>query len=69
MVTLVGKNTELIGSAEVCRLLSIHPVTVGRWVTSGRLTPVHKLPSRNGAYLFDRADIEKLASERAEELA
>ncbi|WOR03039.1 helix-turn-helix domain-containing protein [Mycobacterium marinum] len=41
-------------------------MTVARWVTSGELKPVHKLPGKNGAYLFSRADIEKLATERAE---
>ncbi|AXN50994.1 helix-turn-helix domain-containing protein [Mycobacterium marinum] len=55
-----------IGSAEVARLLEINQVTVARWVTSGELKPVHKLPGKNGAYLFSRADIEKLATERAE---
>lgn len=60
-------DTELIGSSEVCRILQINPSTVGRWVESGRLTPAHKLPGRNGAYLFHRADIDAIAAERATE--
>ena len=57
---------DLIGSSEVCRILDINPSTVGRWVDAGRLTPAHKLPGKNGAYLFHRADIAKLAAQRAE---
>jgi predicted site-specific integrase-resolvase len=56
-----------IGSAEVARLLKINQVTVARWVASGDLQPVHKLPGKNGAYLFKRADIEDLAAKRSEE--
>lgn len=59
-------NDELVGSAEVCRTLEINPSTVSRWVEAGRLTPAHKLPGRNGAYLFRRADIDTLVAERAE---
>lgn len=59
-------DSELVGSSEVCRILTINPSTVGRWVESGRLKPAHKLPGKNGAYLFNRRDIEQLAAERAE---
>lgn len=66
-------NEPFIGSAEVCRLLRINQATVGRWVEAKKLVPVHKLPGKNGAYLFDRAAIErldaKLAAERAEQSA
>lgn len=57
---------DLIGTAEICRLLQCNPATVGRWVASGKLTPAHKLPGKNGAFLFTRADIEKFAADRAE---
>ena len=56
---------ELVGSAEVARLLDINQVTVARWVASGQLTPAHKLPGKNGAYLFRRDDINRLIVERA----
>jgi excisionase family DNA binding protein len=61
------KGTDLIGSAEACKVLDIHPATLGRWVTQGRLTPAHKLPGRNGAYLFTRSDVERLRDELAAE--
>lgn len=64
--TVVGMATtdpDLIGSAEVCRILNRHQATIGRWVENGRLTPVHKFPGKNGAYLFHRAEIEALRDE------
>ncbi|MEX3644500.1 helix-turn-helix domain-containing protein [Mycolicibacterium porcinum] len=60
-------GSEFVGSSESCKILDIHPVTLTRWVGSGVLTPAHKLPGKNGAYLFRRADIEALAAERAGE--
>lgn len=58
-------DPDLIGSAEVCRILNCHQATVGRWVEGGRLTPVHKFPGKNGAYLFRRAEVEALRDENA----
>lgn len=65
MLTHMETGTDLIGSSESCRLLSVHPATLSRWVGGGILTPAHKLPGKNGAYLFHRADVEKLAAEKA----
>jgi predicted site-specific integrase-resolvase len=58
----VETQSDLIGSTESCRILKIHPATLGRWVKTGKITPAHKLPTKNGAYLFRRADIEALAA-------
>lgn len=56
---------ELIGSAEACDILRVNRSTLVRWVkVTKRLVPVHKLPKENGAYLFRREDIERLAEER-----
>jgi excisionase family DNA binding protein len=66
MPTHSASPPDLIGSAEVARLLKINQVTVARWVASGQLTPAHKLPGKNGAYLFNRADVDQLISDRAE---
>ena len=57
---------DLVGTAEVCRLLRINQATVGRMAADGRLKPVHKLPGKNGAYLFARADVDRLIAERAD---
>lgn len=63
MLSLV--NDDLIGSTEACRILNVDKATLSRWATTGILNSAHKLPGRNGAYLFHRADIETLAAERA----
>ncbi|MCV7102533.1 helix-turn-helix domain-containing protein [Mycobacterium palustre] len=54
-----------VGAAEACQILRVHATTLGRWTKNGVITPAHKLPGKNGAYLFKRADVEKLAAERA----
>ncbi|WP_165962843.1 helix-turn-helix domain-containing protein [Occultella glacieicola] len=56
---------ELIGSKEACRLLDVDRATLVRRVWDGTLTPVTKMPGKNGAYVFARADIAALAEERA----
>jgi excisionase family DNA binding protein len=54
----------LIGSEQACALLGVHRATLLRWAASGRVTPVHKMPGTNGAFLFSRAEITRLARER-----
>ena len=56
---------DIIGSTEACTILNIDKATISRWVAAGRITPVVKLPRKNGAFLFARADIDILAKERA----
>lgn len=63
-VTINAVKHDMIGSKESCRILGIDKATLSRWVSAGQLTPVHKLPGRNGAYLFDRAHIENIAAQR-----
>lgn len=62
---LTHMNDDLIGSTEATQILKVDKATISRWVASGHLHPAHKLPTKNGAYLFHRADIENLATERA----
>ena len=59
------KTPALIGSAEVCTRLEIDRSTLTRWVQLGHAKPAMRLPGRNGAMLFDRAEVERLARERA----
>lgn len=49
---------ELLTTAELCVLAGVSRMTVGRWVASGRLKAVRKLPGRAGAYIFDRAVVD-----------
>lgn len=57
---------EFILSSEVGVILRKSPRTVARLAESGEIPYVRKLPGPNGAYLFKRSDVEKLAAERTE---
>lgn len=66
MVVRMATNVaSQIGSAEACELLGVNRSTLVRMVKGDRLTPAMKLPGASGAYVFDRADVEALAAERA----
>ena len=54
----------LLTTHEAAAALGISAVTVTWRARNGRLTPALKLPGDNGPYLFDRAEIERLASEQ-----
>ena len=57
----MAQDTDLIGTAEVARILGRSPRTVHRMVDAGDLTPALTAPGGPaGAYLFRRADVEKL---------
>lgn len=56
---------EQITTAEVARELGVDRTTVNRLVARKVLTPLQKLPGKTGAYLFNHADVEALAAERA----
>jgi excisionase family DNA binding protein len=58
--------TDLIGTAEACQILGVDKATISRWVADGDILPAHKLPHKNGAFLFHRADIDALAAQRNE---
>jgi excisionase family DNA binding protein len=60
LVVMSECGTDLIGSTEACRLLDIDKRTLVRWISAGRVIPAYRLPGKNGAYLFRRADIEAL---------
>lgn len=64
MLCPMTQTSELIGAAEAARILGVNRSTVTRWAQSGRITPHTKLPTTNGALVFNRADVEAL-QERA----
>lgn len=55
--------SDFIPSVDVCRELSIDRSTLTRWVQSGRIVPVGKLPGRTGAYLFAPAEVARVKRE------
>lgn len=65
MLSLMTKAPpDLIGADESCTILKVHRTTLTRWVGAGVLEAAHKLPGKNGAFLFDRADVEALRDQR-----
>jgi len=59
-------TSDLVNTGEALTILGMSsPTTVTRLVQAGKLTPATKLPGLRGAYLFLRADVERLAAERA----
>ncbi len=47
-------------------MLDVATSSLVRWVADGRLCAAHKMPGRNGAFLFHRTDVEALVRERAD---
>lgn len=52
------KLGDLITAREVADRLRVDRSVVTRWVHTGRIVPVHKLPGATGAYLFDPASLD-----------
>lgn len=59
----------LLGTVEAAEMIGVERSTLTRWVASGRILPIRKLPGRNGAVLFDRTEVERVAAGYAEEIA
>ena len=55
---------QFIGSAEAALLLHVDRSTLIRWVAAGKLTPSLRVSDTpTGAHLFERTDVERLASQ------
>ncbi|MGQ4531988.1 helix-turn-helix domain-containing protein [Dermabacteraceae bacterium P13138] len=54
-------------SAEAAAVLHIARSTLHQRVQSGRLRPSDRLPGHTGAYLFDAAEIERIAAHERHE--
>ncbi len=61
--------TQFVTTSQVATLCGVTVRTVHRWVATGRIVPAHRLPGETGALLFDPADVDAIARERALELA
>ena len=60
------KIPNAIGSAEVCEALDIDRATLARWVTREIAHPIAKLSGKNGAYVFEPAEVERLRELRGD---
>ena len=54
---------DLLASQDVCERLDINRSTLSRWVASGRVKPAQRLPGKTGAFLFTRAEVDRLERE------
>lgn len=60
-------DDELIGTADAAAILGVTLPTIKRLALRGdALQPAVKMRGKTGAYLFRRADVERLAAARAE---
>lgn len=56
---------DLVTTAEALTILGLaSPASITHFVAEGKLTPVRKMPGKNGAFIFARHDIEALALAR-----
>jgi len=56
---------QLIGSLDAADTLGIDRSTLIRWVAAGKLTPAVRVSdTATGAWMFKRADVERLAKSR-----
>ena len=55
-------DAELISTKEASSILGESIKNTLRRVEAEQLTPVKKLPGLRGAYIFDRAEVEKLSA-------
>lgn len=60
------RGEELLSTTQVCdEFGGLDRSTVVRWVQMGHLQAAMKLPGATGAYLFRRADVERLLAKRS----
>jgi predicted site-specific integrase-resolvase len=60
----MATTEQLMGSAEACGILGIDRSTLTRWVAKGIITPAQKLPGETGVYLFQPAEVRRVAAEQ-----
>ena len=54
--------TDLLATIEAAEVIGVERSTLSRWVASGRISIAHRLPGRNGAVLFARSEVERVAA-------
>lgn len=57
-------DVELIGAGQAAHLLGISRNTLTRRIEDGTIPTLGKLPGKNGALVFRRSDVERLAAEQ-----
>lgn len=60
---------DLLSTTQVCEVVGFDRSTLSRWIKDGTAVPALRLPGKTGAYLFTRAETERLATVYAERTA
>lgn len=60
---------DLLSTIEVCEVVGFDRSTLSRWIKDGTAAPAMRLPGKTGAYLFTRAEAERLRDLFAERTA
>ena len=58
-------DTAVCSVTDAAEMLGIATITAQRWARRGALPVVGKLAGKTGAYVLDRAAVERLAVERS----
>lgn len=58
-------DTAPLSTRDAAKRLNVAVATINRWAKDGDLSPILRAPGKRGANLFDPADVEALAVERA----
>lgn len=56
---------DLVGSSEAAALIGVHVATIARWAADGSLPVAARLTGKTNPLLFHRADVQRIAAERA----
>lgn len=62
---LMPKVVDWMSSSDAADALGIDRSTLALWARDGKIVPLMKLSGIRGAYIFARADVERIARERA----
>ena len=54
-----------VSASDAADILGVDRSTLNEWARDGKITPLAKLPGRTGARIYARAEVERLARERA----
>jgi DNA-binding transcriptional MerR regulator len=60
---------ELLSTKTVADMLKTTVTTINRWAIEGRIKPAGKVPTRTGARLYRRSEVERVIAVRAAEMA
>lgn len=53
---------DLLSTVEAAAIIGVERSTLSRWIDSGRIAPALKLPGINGAHLFARSEVDRVAA-------